>query len=554
MPTSEIQAGMTGYGKTVWEGNRIERFHVTIMGVLKNFELKRDLILARISGPTIEKAGVVAGMSGSPVYIENRLIGALSSAWPFQKEAIAGITPIGDMIDLLDLPAKPGTAAPPVSHTPKTPDGPPAYGLAQIRTPIMLGGVPQNTLRRLQSRYEALGFVPVQSGGPSGTAAINPEVTVPEPGSAVGVVLISGDMSVDAVGTVTYRDEDRFVAFGHTFMDLGPTQLPVAPAYVYGVMPSLYVSFKIAASGAPIGILENDRSPGIVGRLGPKPRQFPFHVEIAPDGHEKFKSYDFKVSQVGNLTPLLLLTALDSILTTNGRASGEQSFATHLELKLKGRPLISTNNLYSNREDHVAGLTDLIIPIVHILNNRFEPVEVESFSVKMQAVETLRDAHLEWVRLDRQDFERGEEVEVAAFLKPVGKDREAVRLRVKIPADAPLGTAQLHVSEAGPARLRAAQHSPGHYIPSSLSAQIALYQEERHNNDVVLQLFFPKEGLVYAGTELPRLPGSALSVLTGSGLSGYRALQRELETRQTTAYAIHGDEVIDIRIREHKKP
>lgn len=558
MPVSAVKPGMKGVGKTVWQGTKIETFDVTVISVMRNFEPKRDIILARLSGPAIDRYGVVAGMSGSPVYIDGKVIGAVSLGWPFQREPICGITPIEQMKGVLEMPSPPVPGTPglaPAGEAAPRGDGRSTgglpMGLAPIRTPLLLTGVPQETVKRLQDRFEAVGLMPMQ-GGAGSPMLTPPGADAMQPGSAVGVSLVSGDLAMDAVGTLTYRDGDRFVAFGHPFLGLGDTAMPVGPAFVHAVMPSMYVSFKLAAAAAPVGTMRQDRPPAIMGEIGRVAPQFPLKVDItAPAGA---RAFSFEVANAGPMTPMLLLMVVDAAITQVGRVAGEQSFATRLEMKLPGRPALTYENMFSTRDDHLAAVMEMLTPVMQVLTNKFEPVPIESLSVRIEAQERVREARIESVRLERTELERGETAEVAVILRTYSGQREAVRLPFRVPLDAAPGAAQLHVSDAVQARGRAQHRNPGRYQPQSLSGLLTMGQEERHNNEVVMQLLLPRDGVSYGTTELPRLPASALSVISSSGLSGFKNLQSEVEVRQATRNVVLGAEMLEIRIREQKQP
>lgn len=560
MPLSAVKPGMKGIGRTVWSGTKIETFDVTVISVMRNFEPKRDIILTRLSGPAIERYGVVAGMSGSPVYVDGKVIGAVSLGWPFQKEAIAGVTPIEQMQGTLALPevdnpgAPAGWTPPPAESSSTGADrSSNPLGLTPIRSPLILSGVPAETVKRLEAKFAAHNLVPIQGGAGAGMLT-PPGVDDLQPGGAVGVSLVAGDLSMDAVGTLTWRDGDRFVAFGHPFMGLGDCALPIAPAFVHSVMPSLYVSFKLAAAGEPVGSMRQDRPPAITGHIGKPARQFPVQIDLKPNDKDPFKPYKFKVSQVGPLTPLLLLTLTDSVITANGRVAGDQSFVTKLEVKLAGRAPLTYANMFSTREDHMQAVMEMLTPLLQVLTNKYEPVVLESVKLTIEAQERTREARIESVRLDHVELERGETAEAAVVLRTYGGQREALRVKFTVPQDATPGNAQLVVCDAGQARARAAARNPGRYQPTSLEGLIALGREAHHNNEVVLQLMLPRDGVSYTGKELPRLPASALSVISASGLSGFKSLQSEVEVRQPTQHAVQGVETLEVRIREQKQP
>ena len=304
MPIQEVTAGMEGVGRTVFEGNRVEPFKVHILGVLRNIiGPSRNLILARLEGGPLATTGVIAGMSGSPVYVDGRLIGAVSySLGQFQREPIAGITPFDEMVDAtsaqahrpatasarLELPVTTASLAATLQHVfaRTSPFARSEYDvrfsgeqvegwsgpqlgamLKPIATPLVIGGFAGDTADLLSRSFAASGFQPVS--GAAGAA----ETTDAKlgPGDALGVGLIAGDLALGATGTVTNVVGDRVYAFGHPFYNLGPTTFPMTRALVHVVLPSLLSSTKIASLGDVIGTIDQDRATAIAGSLGPGP-------------------------------------------------------------------------------------------------------------------------------------------------------------------------------------------------------------------------------------------------------------------------------------------
>jgi len=304
MSVDEVRQGMKGFGKTVFQGTTIEQFDVEVLGVLKNFAPRQDMILARLSGGPLEKTGVIAGMSGSPVYIDGKLVGAVAYAFPFAKEPIAGIQPILQMLGILDqkpgstpkiaqassgtLPSESPTAFV-LGQLQKLADGIPLHqlllpqsllsaspfqaggapSLMHIQTPLLVSGASQTALQQFAPLFNAFGFTPVQAGG--GASAASLKAAAPsklEPGSSVNVEMIRGDLSWSANGTVTYVDGDRVYAFGHPNLSAGPTDVPMSAGYVISLLPNVQNSFKLAVPLDVVGSFQQDRSTGIAGTLG----------------------------------------------------------------------------------------------------------------------------------------------------------------------------------------------------------------------------------------------------------------------------------------------
>jgi hypothetical protein len=312
MPIDEVRAGMVGDGTSVFEGTTRERFKAHIIGVLENvIGPRRSLILARLEGGPLAKTGVIAGMSGSPVYVDGRLIGAVSySLGAFPKEPIAGITPIDEMTDMA-APGAPRLAAArvsfefPLSHDGMAeslrrafestafalqPDGVRevsgsgmaqwSTGLRPIATPLAVAGLDRAALHVLSTFFRDTGFVPVAAATAGGTAPPNTSSEPLQAGDAVGVSLVSGDLALGATGTVTLVDGNDVYAFGHPFYNLGPTAFPMTRAWVHTVLPSMATSVKLASLGEVLGTIQQDRATAIAGTLGPAPALIPLQIAL----------------------------------------------------------------------------------------------------------------------------------------------------------------------------------------------------------------------------------------------------------------------------------
>src|SRR5712691_130883 len=360
MPLSQIQKGMRGYGVTVFEDNRLDKFDVEILGVLHNIGPGQDLILAKINSPMIRRAGVIAGMSGSPVYIDGKVIGALAYSWQFAKEPVAGITPIEEMLKIAQVGKSAGpavaAATPRISASEfltaianqKTNDlfekmtnslaAAPAStmsGVKPIAIPLSLSSFSTDTISRFSKYLDAMGFVAVPSGsvnnGAISTASGNASF---KPGDAVGAVLLNGDFNVAATGTVTHIEGNRVYAFGHPFLDMGSVSFPMAKADLVTSMPSLASSFKMSNSGAIVGAFRQDRATGIMGVMGENADMIP--IDLTVDGSGPSQNYHVNIVRHSVLSPLILAMAADSIVANAQRAAGERTVLLDSEIKLKG--------------------------------------------------------------------------------------------------------------------------------------------------------------------------------------------------------------------------
>jgi hypothetical protein len=325
-PLSEIKIGQKAVGKTVFLGNKVEEFEVEILGVMRNVQPRKNLIFSRVSGGPLERTGVMAGMSGSPVYIDGKLVGAVSMTFQFIKEPLAGITPIEDMIDSLERTEQPAgggaraslpagsplaggkeiavaaagdggprvllsqvdpAIAPPTPGAARVVWGGADTSLMQVATPLNLSGFTAEAIEHFAPQFKQLGWVPVQgAGGGTGTAeggAPQASTPPPQPGSMISVQLVRGDMAVAADGTVTHVENGRLYAFGHPFLSAGPVELPFTEASVIAGIPSYANSMKLSTPGRPLGVISQDQASGIGGVLGRAARMVPVELEMISD-------------------------------------------------------------------------------------------------------------------------------------------------------------------------------------------------------------------------------------------------------------------------------
>src|SRR5207247_5786515 len=379
LPLDQVKPGMVGVGRTVFEGTKIEDFKVEIIGVLENVAPKQSIILARLEGGPLEKTGVIAGMSGSPVFIDGKLVGAVAYGFPFSKETIGGITPIGEMIEATrtDAPRAASTRFPTAfgAAGPALPldrealiaalrrplqaisvDAgslrggaglPTGASLAPLSLPLVFSGFDPATFEWARGVFSSLGFNPVMGTG-HGPAPPGP---LPDlaPGAPVGVSLIEGDMDLSVTGTITHIDGDRVYAFGHPFYNLGPTQFPMKKAYVYSVFPSLYQSWKISSAADAVGTIEQDRITAVAGMIGKAPRMIPVEVKIKTSRGQE-RSFAFRMVEDELFSPVLAYVALASVLQSNERAFGTSTIRVKATLSLTGRRVVCVEDLFTQEQ------------------------------------------------------------------------------------------------------------------------------------------------------------------------------------------------------------
>jgi len=546
LPLDQVRPGMVGVGRTVFEGTKIDEFQVEIIGVLENVAPKQSIILARLTGGPLEKTGVIAGMSGSPVFIEGKLVGAVAYGFPFSKETIGGITPIGEMIEATRTDApRAASARFPVAFGAAGPAMPldrealvaalrrpspsllldrgsvrggtgfPAgASLAPLSLPMVFSGFDPSTFEWAREVFSDLGFKPVMGTG-RGPAPSGP---LPDlaPGSPIGVSLIEGDMDLSVTGTVTHIDGDRVYAFGHPFYNLGPTQFPMKKAYVYSVFPSLYQSWKISTAGEPVGTVEQDRNTAIAGRIGKTPRMIPVDVRLTTSRGQE-RRFSFRIVEDELFSPVLTYVSLASVLQANERAFGTSSIRMDARLSVSGRPDIRIEDFFTQEQPATQASAMVAAPVAYLMNNDFERVSVEKIDVEVQSFETNQSATLQRAWIERSGPVRaGTMVPLKVLLRNYRGETRIQTIPVSVPASAPAGTYSLLVADAASLTAMEQREMRQAFVPKDLDQLIRAINGLRRNNHVYARLLRAEEGAIVGGEYLQALPPSVLSVLGGS--------------------------------------
>jgi hypothetical protein len=541
MSVDALRPGMTGVGRTVFSGDRIEDFRVDILGVAKNvMGPKRDLIIARLGGGPLAETGVIAGMSGSPVYVDGKLVGAISYALgSFPKEPIAGITPIAEMIDAVDgggpRPARAGRrglpgmdvrwpttandvyaaigrlvdrATAPLSAAGLVGDaslGAIAAGLRPIGAAMVLGGFDPAVGTPLGRALDARA---VDREPQSATAGPTP--TPLQPGDPIGVSLVHGDYEIAATGTVTAVDGARIYAFGHPFLELGPTAFPMTRATVLGILPSLDSSLKIATLGPVVGAITEDRSTAIGGTLGPAPKELTVNLTLSSD-RAPDRRFTFFVVRDPILTPLFTFLTVLNALTSYERQVGVLSIDVTGTASFGPDGQVTIDDVFSGETALANTATAVSTPLAVVAANEFRSVQPETLDLHLRTLEAQDSATIERAWLDTTMPHPGATVGVQVLLRHYRGDTETVSIPVTMPPGAS-GPLTLLVSDA--ATLTALeQHDVNPARPNTFAETLAQLNSTRRNNRLYVRLLAPGVGSVVGGQALPRLPSSIQSVL-----------------------------------------
>ena len=553
MPVDEVRAGMRGTGVTVFAGTERSEFTAEIIGVLENsFGPRRNLILARLDGGPLAASGVIQGMSGSPVSIDGRLIGAVSySLGSFSKATIAGITPIEEMLrDDTPPPARVGDAArnlalplaadtltgllptrlerpEPFAARPGDIDamGLPAgvggsFGvrLRPITTPLSMNGFTPDAFDRIAPLFRSAGLAAVIGGTAAGGIAAQSDAPL-QAGDAVGVSLMQGDLSMAGTGTVTLVENGRLYAFGHPFYNLGSSRFPMTRAYVHTVLPSQAISSRIATVGETLGTIDQDRSSGISGRLGPGPRLVPIRVTLDAPERQRTDTFDFQVVDDALFTPLLAYNAVLNTLFSHNRQVGAATYAVRGEVALEGHPPARFEETFAGDAATVLASVYVAGPLTALIDNGLEPVTVERVDVSVTARDGARTAVLERIWLDDPRPRPGRTVPLRLAIRT--RDGEVVirTVMVDLPS-ASRGPLQVLVADGATLALQERQQAGQAARPTNLRHLIDALNTARRNDRFYVQLRRRDAGAVVNGRRQPSLPPSVLEVLGGDRYGG----------------------------------
>lgn len=580
-PLSELKEGMRGTAWTVFRGSEPEEFNVEILGIVPGaIGPKQDMIVGRISGGQADRTSVFAGMSGSPVYIDGRLVGAISYSFPFSKEPICGITPIEQMLAIFEKnqnlqpkskqpravsfaeltsttwqPSFPKNATVTssllIGVNPNSPLNAMVGQVFQpIATPLAFSGFSQETLNLFAPQLAAVGLFPVSAGG--GAARITPLKEANEKtllgGTSVSMQLTRGDYSLAASGTVTFRDGEKIYAFGHPFLNLGSSDLPMSESHVVTVIPNLNNSFKLAVPDSMVGSMTQDRATGVFGNLGQSPKMIPVKINLQTSRNQQ-QTVNFEVAKDNFLTPLLLNIAIYNSIVANERGLGDSTVELAGEIKINGQAPIKIERRFDGANASQFAALSVAVPVNALLQSRFDNVEISEVNLNITSLDGSNSATLERIALDRASVKAGETFEIQAFVRTDSGKVFSQKIPVTIPADTPAGTLSVTVGDGGSLQATAAAKQ---FVPKDLSELVKTINQLKKNDRLYVQTFRVTNGAIIGANELPNLPPSMLATLNNDRTAGgFKPTVLTVLTEQELApadFIISGQQVLTIEV------
>jgi hypothetical protein len=540
MPLDSVRKGMHGYGVSVFDGNEAQKFDVEIMGILRNVGPGHDLILAKVDSEILRKTGVIAGMSGSPIYIDGKIVGALAYAWQFSTEPIAGITPIEQMVRISDRKARGGMAvangASPrsaqsflstlisddgqalwrefSSGARRTPVSSSLHGAGPIATPISFGSFDASTIDRFTPLIASDSLMPVAAGSSGSTPPVAATASQAhfDAGDAIAAVLVDGDFSVAATGTVTYVRGNEVYGFGHPFLDIGEVAFPMARAEIVGVLPSLARSFKFANSGAVVGALRQDRFAGIMGVTGEEAEMVPVSVELDEAG--TITKHHFRIARHPLMFPMLLAMTTDSIVAETQKAAGERTVVLDADIKLTGSGEVHLREGWAGPQARESIPLYLGIVSQYLISNEFKSANIEAVTIRLSHDDELRVARITdaTIRMPADgEINPGDDIVVSATLKPFRGKSFVESFTLQVPKDAPAGKSYVYLGGGG--EMNRIEFSAVPPDPQSLEEVIGVIGRLHPSTNLSTTIYSPMEGTVTGGAYHPSLPPSMKQLL-----------------------------------------
>lgn len=547
LPLSQLKEGMRGTARTVFRGHEPEDFSVEILGVVPGaIGPKQDLIVGRISGGGADRTGVFAGMSGSPVYIDGKLVGAISYSFPFSKEPICGITPIEQMISIFEQkPTHADTTEPravsfgelaSASFDPAFPKtfasnsvvsgirndsllmAVAGQSFRPIATPITFNGFRQEVLDLFAPQLMSAGLLPVSAVG--GSAAITEmkkaDATTLVGGDSVSMQLTRGDYSLAAAGTVTFRDGEKIYAFGHPFLNLGSSDLPMSESHVVTVIPSMNNSFKLAVPDAMVGSMTQDRATGVYGSLGRSPKMIPVKINLT-SSRGQADTINFEVAKDDFLTPLLLNISILNTLLAQERGLGESTVSVAGEIKIRGQGPVKIERRFAGGQAGPMASASVAAPVSILMRSRFDDMDIAGIELNLASADGSKVAVLDRISIDRTRVKAGETVEIQTFARTNSGRVFTQRISVTIPADTPAGAVTIAVGDGNAIQQNA---SIQQYVPRDLGELIATINKLKRADRLYVQTSRTTSGVIIGASELPNLPPSVLATLNNDRTSG----------------------------------
>jgi hypothetical protein len=580
----DVRAGMKGHGKTVMKGTRIDTFDAEVLGVMKNVSPGRDLFLCRLSGLDLEKTGVIQGMSGSPIYIDGKLLGAVAYAWQFGKEPIAGVTPFCQMHSYVeayerrdlaeqDKPSRVGLQLPikadgktwntvTVSHDFEDPQPTAADGLwlVPLRTPLAASGFTPHSLSLMRDSFRGTGMVPMQGGAVSARVADEEKDCKLLPGGALTVALVLGDFDLSGIGTVTHIEGKRVYGWGHPFFGSGTCEFPLMTGYVHTIYPRQSISFKMGSPLKTVGVINADVSTCIAGWLDRKPDLLPIKMTVVREPSSQPKTFNVTVVRQPKMLAPLVFTCLTNSVDMEGDLPEELTAELQVKIEAEGHPPIVLHDLFSGTSFSGGrapqALYSQVARVVEMLTyNTYRQVPIKKIECTTRIVGGRKTADIEAVELDSETVCPGEELKATVFVKPYKGLAQRIPVKLKLPADLPEGNYTATVSDDLANARQEIRDNPHLSNPQNIDDVMKALKVQVSAKRTSLTIRVPTGavGVALNGKALPNLPPSMVEVMGNTKRTGAQTVGGALVARHATQWVVQGSESVRFTVSKNKR-
>jgi hypothetical protein len=576
----DVRPGMKGVGRTVMVGTKLEEFGAEVLGVMKDVSPGRDMVLCRLTGCNLEHAGIIQGMSGSPIYIDGKLLGAVAFAWEFAKDPIAGVTPFSQMIQYVrsndrritaesrdrasgqfhaaTMPLSPwieglsgASPEPGSSSLPIPVSGGAPGGMTPIVTPLAASGFSPRALNLLSERLRPIGMAPM-AGGAAPERVIREEGNRPlVAGAPLSIGLVLGDFDLSGIGTVTHVEGDRVYGFGHPMLSLGACELPMMTGYIHTVYPRASVSMKMGSPLKIVGVIDTDVSTSVAGRVGAVPDMMPMSVRVKSSRYSDSQTYKVRIVREPQLLPTLIMSVLTNAVDTEGNLPDELTAHLNATVRLKDREPITLSDTFSGaRYTGPMGPSALFSPLASIVSilvrNTMGPVRIEAIDCDVQIEPGRKAAAIESVRLLSDTVEPGHDLKAFVTLKPHKGERETIEVALPIPADFPEGPHEAIFCDAGNSVRRQFRNDPALLEPRDLTGVLRSLriQTEPKRTAVYFHVPSAERGVSIQGEALPNLPGSVRAVFASRREAPVSPIRSDMVKVAPTSWVLEGSQTL----------
>ncbi|MFO8078885.1 MAG: SpoIVB peptidase S55 domain-containing protein [Armatimonadota bacterium] len=566
MRPSEVERGMTGYGLSVFQGVEITRFDVEVLGVLTKANLGQDLILIKVtSGPVVEReSGIIGGMSGSPIYVNGKLIGAIAYGWGFLREAIGGVTPIEAMLDSYtgdeqarlpdDHPARGARLDGRWVEQARIADGGPAFhddttiNMSPVSPVINVAGMNEAGMARLEQLFAPHDLQTI--AGP-GRLENGPEVDL-QAGSAIGVKLIDGDFDVSGVGTVTWREGEQVLAFGHPMLEIGPVEIPVTTAWIHDFLPSMQRSNKLSSPMEIVGSMLTDGSWSVAAQVGAEAPMIPATFTVTDEQRGRTNTYEVEVARHESLTSGLLMSGLLSSLGAGSNVGAEGLATLDFELAGDEGAVISRRDVVWHPGVYTPAISWVDEALYFLTENRFTPQQPASLRASISLRDDEKLAAVERVYTDEQVARAGEELTVHVVLRPEGGETFERTVTFDLPDDLPSGTLRVGAAAGGEEySLRSLLRL---LLPQidSLEDIAEIIRTMKRSDQLYVAAAIPEITLGLEGEALPAAPTSVVNIFTEDDRSNLTAGYTEMSETFDSEHFLYGVQIARIPTENRK--